>query len=152
MSGRVNDFLTCRYMVPAGSGGVRPAQEPLSEPTWALQTDLWSHETSKRPPGPILERFRTSPGGSGSPKTLCNIKFLLYFTLRHRQRPDRLNQPLGGPTMVPKRRPGTARGGLQDGSKSAPKAAQRRLPSGLGGQVGPNWHRKAVQRSFTGHF
>ena len=45
---------------------MRPAQEPLSEPTWALctstwalQTDLWSQETSKRLPGSILERFRT---------------------------------------------------------------------------------------------
>ena len=48
--------------------------------------------------------------------------FLLYFTLRHRQRPDRPNQPLGGPKRTPKRRPGAARharGGPQDGSKSA---------------------------------
>ena len=43
---------------------------PLCTSTRALQTDLWSHETSKRPPEPILERFQTSPRGSGSPKTL----------------------------------------------------------------------------------
>ena len=48
--------------------------------------------------------------------------FLLHFTLRHRERPDHLNQPLGGPKRTPKRRPGAARharGGPQDGSKSA---------------------------------
>ena len=48
--------------------------------------------------------------------------FLLYLTLRHRQRPDPLNQPLGGLQRTPKRRSGAARGapgGPQDGSKSA---------------------------------
>ena len=83
--------------------------------------------------------------------------FLLYFPLRHRQRPDRPNQPLEGPKTTPKRRPGEARdapGGPQDGSKSAtsaPRAAQTRLPSGLGGQVGPNWHKRAARRPSKGH-
>ena len=36
--------------------------------------------------------------------------------------------------------------------KSAPIAAQRRLPSGLGGQVGPNWHKRAVRRPPGDHF
>ena len=43
--------------------------------------------------------------------------FLLYFTLRHRQRPDRLNQPLGSQNDL-NRRPGAARD-PQDGPKSA---------------------------------
>ena len=62
-------------MVSARPGDFRPAQEPLSEPTWpfctstwARQTDLWSQETSKRLPGSILERFRSRLGGPGSPK------------------------------------------------------------------------------------
>ena len=46
--------------------------------------------------------------------------FLLFFTLRHRQRPDRPNQPLGGPKMTPKRRPGTP----QEAPKTAPRAPQ----------------------------
>ena len=36
--------------------------------------------------------------------------------------------------------------------KSAPRAAQTRLPSGLGGQVGPNWHKRAARRPSKGHF
>ena len=47
--------------------------------------------------------------------------FLLYFSLRHRHRLDRLNQHWGGLQRTPKRRPGAARdapGGPQDGSKS----------------------------------
>ena len=87
--------------------------------------------------------------------------FLLHFTLRHRERPDHLNQPLGGPKLTPKRRPGAARharGGPQDGSKSAtsvpraPQGLQTRLLSGLGGQVGPNCHKRAARRPSKGHF
>ena len=45
MSARVNDFSTWGYMVPAGPGDFRPAQEPLSEPTWALCTSTWALQT-----------------------------------------------------------------------------------------------------------
>ena len=53
--------------------------------------------------------------------------FLLYFTLRHRPRPDRLNQPLGGPKTTPKRRPGAARdapGSAQEAPETAPRASK----------------------------
>ena len=36
--------------------------------------------------------------------------------------------------------------------KSAPRAAQPRLLSGLGGQVGPNWQKRAARRPPGGHF
>ena len=42
----------------------------LCTSTGPLQTDLWSQETSKMLPRPILERFQSSPRGSGRPKTL----------------------------------------------------------------------------------
>ena len=35
---------------------------------------------------------------------------------------------------------------------SAPRAAQTRLPNGPGGQVGPNWHKRAVRRPPGSHF
>ena len=40
----------------------------------------------------------------------------------------------------------------QDGSKSAKSVPRARLPSGLGGQVGPNLHKKAARRPPAGHF
>ena len=58
------------YLYMGSNTGLGTSTWALCISTWVLQTDLWSHETSKRPPEPILERFRTSPGGSGSPKTL----------------------------------------------------------------------------------
>ena len=87
--------------------------------------------------------------------------FLLYFTLRHRQRPDRPNQPLGGPEMTPKRRPGAAQdapGGPQDGSKSAtsvPRAPPGRPNTASERPWRPSWAQlaqksrpEAFQRPF----
>ena len=71
--------------------------------------------------------------------------FLLHFTLRHRERPDHLNQPLGSPKMTPKRRPGAARdapGGPQDGSKSAtsvPRAPPGRPKTASERPWRPSW-------------
>ena len=83
--------------------------------------------------------------------------FLLYFTLRHRQRPDRLNQPLGGLQRIPKRRP-DARGGPQDGSKSAtsvPRAPPGRPNTASERPWRPSWAQlaqksrpEAFQRPF----
>ena len=87
--------------------------------------------------------------------------FLLHFTLRHRERPDRPNQPLGGPNMTPKRRPGAARharGGPQDGSKSAtsvPRAPPGRPNTASERPWRPSWAQlaqksrpEAFQRPF----
>ena len=87
--------------------------------------------------------------------------FLLYFTLRHRPRPDRLNQPLEGPKTTPKRRPGEARdspGGPQDGSKSA--ISVPRAPPGRPNTASErpwrrswaHWHKRAARRPSKGHF
>ena len=80
----IDGFSTCREVISVGSVNFRrpyvPNMGSQTAPgtatwapctsTWALQADLWSQETSKRLPGSMLERFRTPPGGPGSPKTL----------------------------------------------------------------------------------
>ena len=45
MSAQVDDFSTWRDMTRARPGGFRPAQEPLSEATWALCTSPWALQT-----------------------------------------------------------------------------------------------------------
>ena len=79
----------------------------------------------------------------------------MYFTVRHRQRPDRPNQPLGGPEMTPKRRPGAARdapGGPQDSSKSVtsvPRAPPE--PPKHGFRAGrPSWAQLAQKEPSEG--
>ena len=166
MSGRVNDFSTWGYMVRAGRGDFRPAQEPLSEPTWALctstwalQTDLGYRETSKRLPGPILERFRTPLGGPGSPKNTVKYDVFAVSHVSPQATPRSSKSALGGsqhdPQEAPRSGPGRPRRPprrLQERHKHPKSAAQTRLPSGLGGQVGPNWHKRAVRRPSKGHF
>ena len=146
-------------MTPASRGEFRPAQEPLSEPTWAfctstwaLQTDLGSQETSKRLPGPILERFRSPPGGPGSPKNTVKYDVFAVFHVAPQTTPRSSKSALGGsqhdPQEAPRSGPGRPRRPprrLQERHKrpkSAPRAAQPRLLSGLGGQVGPNWQKE----------
>ena len=128
-------------MACAGPGDFRPAQEPLSEPTWAsgtstsaLQTDLWSQETSKRLPGPMLKRFLTPPRGSGSPKKhskiLCFccisrsatdiVQIVQISPLEGQKRPPRGAQERPRTPQERPRRP-------QDGSKSA-KSVPRAPP------------------------
>ena len=129
MSAQVDDFSTWGYMSRARPGELRPGQEPRSKPTWAsctstwaLQTDLRSQETSKRPPGPISERFRIPPGGPESPKTPVKYKVFAVFHVEPQTTPRSSKSALadgvcGGPKMTPKRRPGAARhapGGPQD--------------------------------------
>ena len=74
--------------------------------------------------------------------------FLLYFTLRHRERPDHLNRPLGGPNMTPKRRPGAARdapGAAEKASRQLqerqkrPKSAQSRPNTASERPWRPSW-------------
>ena len=154
-------------MVCAGPGELRPAQEPLSEPTfctspWALQTDLGCQETSKRLHGPILERFRSPLGGPGSPKNIVKYCVFAVFHVASQRTSRSSKSALGGSQNDPQEAPrsGPARPKrpprrLQERHKrpkSAPRAAQTRLPSGLGGQVGPNWHKRAVRRPSKGHF
>ena len=81
---QIDGILTCRDLVPAGCADFRRPWVPRQgrtnrtlalsgtpcTSTWALQADLWSPETSKRPPGSILEHFWVPPGGPGGPKTL----------------------------------------------------------------------------------
>ena len=148
-------------MVCASRGEFRPAQEPLSEPTWAsctstwaLQTDLGSQETSKRLPGPILERFRSLPGGPGSPKNTVKYDVFAVFHVAPQTTSRPSKSALGGPRNDPQEAPWSGPGRPRrpprrfqerhKRPKSAPRAAQPRLLSGLGGQVGP----KASRRPF----
>ena len=162
MSGRVNDFSTWGYMVPASRGGLRPVQEPVSAPalasgtsTWALQTDLGPQETSKRLPGPILERFRSLPGGPGSPKNTVKYDVFAVFHVAPQTTPRSSKSALGGSRNYPQEAPWSGPGRPRRSPrrfqerhkrpKSAPRAAQPRLLSGLGGQVGPNWQKRAAR-------
>ena len=156
-------------MSRAGPGGFRPTQEPLSEPTWAsctstgaLQTDLWSLETSKRLPGPILNRFRSLPGGPGSPKNTVKYDVFDVFHGAPQTTPRSSKSALGGSRNDPQEAPWSGPGRprrpprrLQERHKrpkSAPRAAQTWLPSGLGDQVGPSWHKRAARKPSKGHF
>ena len=59
------------------------------------------------------------------------------------------------PWEVPKPPPTAPRSGPGcpgERPKSAPRAAQTRLPNGPGGEVGPNWHKRAVRRPPGDHF
>ena len=70
-------------------------------------------------------------GRHWKPKHTVKYRVFAVFSLRHKQRPDRLNQLLGGLRRTPKRCPGAARdapGGPQDGSKSVTSVP--RAPSG----------------------
>ena len=155
-------------MIRARPVGSRPALEPRSEPTWALctstwalQTDLGSQDTSKRLSGPILERFRSRPGGPGSPKNTVKYDVFTIFHVAPQTTPRSPKSALGGsqhdPQEAPRRGPGRPRRPprrLQERHtrpKCVPRAAQTQLPSGLGGQVGPNWHKRAA-RSFQTQF
>ena len=166
MSGRVNDFSTCRYMISAGRGDFRPAKEPLSEPTWAsctftwaLQTDLRYRATSKRLSGPILERFRSPPGGPGNLQNTVKYNVFAVFLVApqttFRSSKSAPGRSQNDPQEAPRSGPGRPRRPrLQERykrPKSAPRAAQTRLPSGLGGQVGANSRKRAVRRPPGGH-
>ena len=156
-------------MIPARPGDLRPAQEPLPElawafctSTWALQTDLWSLETSKRLPGPILNRFRSLPGGPGSPKNTVKYDVFDVFHGAPQTTPRSSKSALGGSRNDPQEAPWSGPGRprrpprrLQERHKrpkSAPRAAQPRLLSGLGGQVGPNWQKKSCPEAFQRPF
>ena len=99
-------------MICARPGDFRPAQEPLSEPTWAsctstwaLQTDLGSQETSKRLPGPILERFRSLPGGPGSPKNTVKYDVFAVFHVAPQTTSRPSKSALGGSRNDPQEAP-----------------------------------------------
>ena len=84
-------------------------------------------------------------GRPWQPRNTVNTMFLLCFTLRHRQRPDRLNQPLGGPKTTPKRRPGAARDApgaakrLQDSPTSRQERPQSRPKTASERPWRPSW-------------
>ena len=154
-------------MTRAGPGGSQPAQEPLSEPTWALctstwalQTDLWSQETSKRLPGPILERFRSPPGGPGSPKNTVKYDVFAVFHVAPQTTPRSSKSALGGSRNDPQEAPWSGPGRPRRPPRRlhvtsvprAPPGPPKRLPSGLGGQVGRNWHKRAARRPPGDHF
>ena len=141
-------------MVCAGPGGFRPAQEPLSEPTWAfctstwaLQTDLGSQETSKRLPGPILERFRSRPGGSGSPKNTVKYDVFAVFHVAAQTTPRSSKSALGGsqkdPQEAPRsgparpRRPPRRFQERHKRPKSAPRAPKHGFRAALAAKLGP---------------
>ena len=119
--------------------------------------------------GAFRNRFRASPEGSwrlenhakySKNRMFYEVSCLSAFLLViHQNRPrkpskrglpeaqERRRRPQGRPKRFqddPKRR--------QERPKSAPRAAQVRLPSGLGGQMGPTWRRRAVRRAPGGHF
>ena len=111
-----------------GPGGLRPAQEPLSEPTWAFCTSTWArqpdlgfHETSKRHLGAILERFRSRPGGPGSPKNTVKYNVFAVFHVA----------PQTTPRSSKSARLGAARDapGAAQKAPRAPKASQERPQS-----------------------
>ena len=110
----------------------------------------------------MLECFRTSSGGPGSLKNLVKSCVFAVFhvapqtTSRSsksalgRSQKDPQEAPWSGPGRP--RRPPRRLQERHQRPKSAPRAAQRRLPSGLGGQVGPSWHKRAARRPSKGHF
>ena len=119
--------------------------------------------------GAFRMSFRASPEGSWRPENhakynknlvfyevSCLSAFLLVI---HQNRPSkpsktrppeaqqRPSRPQGRPKRFqdgPKRR--------QERPKSAPRAAQVRLPSGLGCQMGPTWRTRALRRAPGSHF
>ena len=122
----------------------------LCTSTGALQTDLWSQETSKMLPRPILERFQSSPRGSGSPKTLKYNVFAIFHVAPQTSSRTSKSAP-GRSQNHPQERPGAARDSPKSSPRGfktapraaksaprAPRAAQTRLPNGPGGEVGPN--------------
>ena len=144
-------------MIRAGRGGVRPVQEPLSEPTWPSRPIFGPKRRPRGFPGRVWSAF----GASGRPRKLKNtVKYDVFavFHVAPQTTPRSSKSALGGGgKMTPKRRPGAARdapGGPQDGHKSATSVprAPPRLRSGLGGQVGPSWHKRAARRPPGGHF
>ena len=96
---------------------------PSCASTWALQTDLWSQETSKR----LSRTSKSVPGRSQNHP-------------QARNGPGEAKRLQDSPT------------GRQERPKSAPRAAQAQLPNGPGGEVGPNWHKRAVRRPPRDHF
>ena len=122
---------------------------PLCTSTWALQTDLWSQETSKRLPGPGA--ISDLSGRLWKPKNAVKYMVFAVFHVAPQTRPDRPNQPPGRPRSGP----GRPRSGPKTAPR-APKASQERPQSrpktGLGGQVGPTWHKRAVRRPPGDHF
>ena len=127
-------------MIPASRGELRPAQEPLSEltwasctSTWALQTDLGSQETSKRLSGPILERFRSPPGGPGSPKNTVKYDVFAVFHVAPQITSRSSTSALGGsqndPQKAPRSGPGRPRRPprrLQERPQGRPTTASER--------------------------
>ena len=101
---------------------------PLCTSICALQTVLWSHETSKRPPGPILERFRTSPGGSGSPTNTVKYDVFAVFHVAPQTTSRSFKSALGrsqnDPQEAPRSSPGRPRN--QERPQSQPKSAPER--------------------------
>ena len=105
MSGRVNDFLTCRYMVPARPGDFRPAQKPLSEPLGrsnrrpgqpgtapeSPRATQGAQEGSKGRPEPPPEAARSPQEGPQRPrnhaKTMLKPWFLQGFVKTRFRRP-----------------------------------------------------------------
>ena len=120
-------------------------------------------------PRDVLEACRADFGAisdpSGRPWTPKNTVKYDVFAAFHVAPPTTLrssksalggsqNDPQEAPRSGP-RRPRRPPRRLQERPKrpkSALRAAQTRLPSGLGGQVGPNWHKRAARRPSKGHF
>ena len=70
---QLDGILAWGELISVGSAASRSpwylymgSKTALCSSTWPLCASTWAHETSKRPPRPILERFRTPLGGSGS--------------------------------------------------------------------------------------
>ena len=132
---------------------------PLCTSTCALQTDLWSHETSKRP-GAISDLS----GRLWKPKNIVKYKVFIIFHVAPQtssrssksapweSQNDPQEAPRSGPT--PQERPRRP----QDGSKSAksvpgapPEPPKDGFRTALAATLGPTGT-ETVQRSFTGHF
>ena len=95
-------------------------------------------------------------------KNTVKYKVFAVFHVAPQTTPRSSKSALGGsqkdPQEAPRSGPGRPRRPprrLQERHKrpkSAPRVAQTRLPSGLGGQVGPSWHKAAARRPSKGHF